>query len=615
MTQMDMKCTGMLVVALLAAAQVAQAGLELPSANVPPEWLTYAERTSFQRTPRYAETMAYCRRLADASPWIRYHSIGTSPQGRDLAVLIVSSSGAFDPKSAHGDGKAVVFIQNCIHAGECAGKDASMMLVRDMAVLKAHRTLLDRANLVVMPIFNVDGHERFGAYSRINQRGPEEMGWRVTSRNLNLNRDYMKADALEMRHWLEFWNRWRPDLHFDNHTTDGGDWQYDVTFDADNHATADPHVAGWLRDKLYPTLHTGLTADGHVPFTYFWTMDRYDPAKGVRSRSFTPRYSTNYVSARNRPSILVETHALKDYRTRVIGTYNIMKRTLQLLSEDVDALLRANRAADAAAANLGDPNHDDRQVVLSTRSTDETESITFKGFASSRELSEVSGGIRVLYDNTEPIEFESVWQHETEPDKVVDAPLAYIIPPQWNEAIELAGLHGLQLRRLSEPATIEVESYRFTDVDFAERPFEGRFRVGYTARRVTETRKFPAGSAVVTLDQPAAKAAVHLFEPDAPDSLVSWGFFTAIFEQKEYGAGYVLERMAREMMEADPQLRREFETKLREDPDFAASPWARLQFFYRRSPFWDDEKDRYPVGRIVKPTKLPGVFERADWDG
>jgi hypothetical protein len=243
--------------------------------------------------------------------------------------------------------------------------------------------------------------------------------------------------------------------------------------------------------------------------------------------------------------------------------------------------------------------------VLTTKSTDKTESITFKGFASRRELSEVSGGIRVMYDNTTPIEVESVWQHETEPDKTVDAPLAYIIPPQWTEAIELAALHGLRLQRLSEPATIEVESYRFTDVTFAERPFEGRFRVSYTAKPVTKTRTFPAGSVLVPLDQSTAKAAVHLFEPDAPDSLVSWGFFTAIFEQKEYGGQYVLEKIAREMLAADPALREEFETKLREDREFAGSPWARLQFFYKRSPYWDDHKDRYPVGRIVKPLKLP----------
>ncbi len=227
------------------------AELTSPSVNVPSEWRTTVEKTQFRKTPRYDETLAYCKRLAEASPWVEYRSIGQSPEGRDILVLVVSSSGAFDPKSIHADGKAVVFIQNCIHAGESEGKDASMMLVRDMVITKTRSQLLDHVNVIMMPIFNVDGHERFSAYSRINQNGPEEMGWRVTSRNLNLNRDYLKADTVEMRHWLKFWNTWQPDLHFDNHTTDGGDWQYDITFASDHNATADINVANWLKNVLY----------------------------------------------------------------------------------------------------------------------------------------------------------------------------------------------------------------------------------------------------------------------------------------------------------------------------------------------------------------------------
>lgn len=591
---------------VLAACATANAGrLLLPSKDVPSEWLTLAEQTEFQDTPRYAETMAYCRRLAAASPWIEIRSIGASPEGRDILVLIVSSDRAFEPDAAHADGKAVVFIQNCIHAGECEGKDASMMLVRDLAVLKTRRELLDHVNLLVMPIFNVDGHERFSRFSRINQNGPEEMGWRVTARNLNLNRDYLKADTVEMRDWLRFWNKWQPDFHFDNHTTDGGDWQYDVTYESDHHATADPGIAQWLQTKLYPAINAGLEADGHVPFAYFDMIDRLDPTKGIRSGALSPRYSTGYVSIRNRASLLVETHMLKDYRTRVIGTYNIMKHTLGLINSDVDDLLARNRAADAAAAKLGDPNNKERQVVLSVKSNGESVPITFHGFASTRRLSEVSGGLWVQYDNTKPIEVPSKWINGTEPDKVVTAPLAYIIPPQWDDVIDVAGLHGLRMQRLHKPATIKVDSYRFEDVTFAKRPFEGRFRVSYTANPVTEERTYPAGSVVVRLDQPGAKVAVHLFEPDAPDSLVSWGFFTPIFEQKEYGESYVLEKLARQMMAADPALEEEFETKVREDHDFAGNARARLQFFYKRSPYWDDHMNRYPIGRIVKPLDLP----------
>ncbi|MBU0719413.1 MAG: hypothetical protein KJ749_14290 [Planctomycetes bacterium] len=66
-----------------------------PSRDVPAEWLTTAERTEFRQTPRYDETIEYCRRLANASDWIDLQSFGVSPEGRDLALVIASSDRAF----------------------------------------------------------------------------------------------------------------------------------------------------------------------------------------------------------------------------------------------------------------------------------------------------------------------------------------------------------------------------------------------------------------------------------------------------------------------------------------------------------------------------------------
>ncbi|MER3522881.1 MAG: hypothetical protein C4326_02135, partial [Ignavibacteria bacterium] len=194
------------------------------------EWLTPYERSGFVRTPRYDETVAYCTRMAAASPWVHYTSFGVSPQGRALPLVILSKERLFDPRSAQASGKAMVLIQSGIHAGEIDGKDASLMLMREIAITKQLASLLDNTILLFVPIFNVDGHERFGPYNRINQRGPEEMGWRTTAQNLNLNRDYMKADAPEMRALLKLFAAWLPDLYVDCHVTDGIDVQYDVTY-------------------------------------------------------------------------------------------------------------------------------------------------------------------------------------------------------------------------------------------------------------------------------------------------------------------------------------------------------------------------------------------------
>lgn len=575
--------------------------LALPSTGVPDDWLTLAERTGFRKTPRYDDTIAYCRRLADASDWLHYQAVGKSGEGRDLPLMIASRDGAFTPEAARATDKVIVFVQNGIHAGECEGKDASLMLLRDIAITKTREHLLDHVILIVMPIFNVDGHERFSPYSRINQNGPEEMGWRVTARNLNLNRDYTKADAVEMRAWLSVWNAWRPDLHFDNHTTDGGDWQYDLTYGIDTSPAAPPAVVNWLDHTLMPSILPALAADGHVTSPYFWLMDRRDPTKGVRIGTLSPRYSTGYATIRNRPSILVETHMLKPYRTRVICHYNIMRHTLEAINRDPQALRQAVRTADQKTVEMGRHYHPNAEFPLVLKSSDESVPVTFKGFEQRHELSPISGGLWMIYDDTTPVAFETKLYNGTEVARAVAPPLAYVIPRQWADVISVVKAHGLRTERLETSRSLEIESYRFSDVTFPDRPFEGRFRPKFKAERIVETRGFPAGSVVVPLDQPDAKVAIHLLEPDAPDSLVAWGFFNAIFEQKEYAESYVLEALARRMLADDPELRAEFEERIATDRAFAGNARARLYFFYKRSPYWDDRMNLYPVARLVRP--------------
>ena len=218
------------------------------------------------------------------------------------------------------------------------------------------------------------------------------------------------------------------------------------------------------------------------------------------------------------------------------------------------------------------------------------------------EPSDVSGAPRVIYGD-KPVELTVPFYNEARATQAVAVPLHYVVPPQWQKVIEVLALHGLKLQRLSEPLTVEVESYRFSEVRFAPASFEGRVPVSQKNQAVRETRTYPAGSVVVPMAQANARVALYLLEPDSPDSFVAWGFFNSIFEQKEYGEGYVLEKLAREMLAKDEKLRKEFEQRVAGDPKFAASPRDRLRFFYERSPYWDREMNVYPVGRLTAPLK------------
>ncbi|MGZ8867925.1 MAG: M14 family zinc carboxypeptidase, partial [Thermoanaerobaculia bacterium] len=217
-------------------------------------WVTPSEATEFRTTPRYDETVAYLNRLVKASPNLKMISLGKSGEGRDVWMVIASKERAFSPDALRRTNKAIVLAQGGIHSGEIDGKDAGLMLLRDMTVRGTKRDLLERANFLFVPIFNVDGHERFNRWFRINQRGPEEGGWRTNARNLNLNRDYMKADAEEMRAMIRALNTWQPDLYIDLHVTDGADYQYDITFGWNGTAGHSPTVTRWLDTNYRPSV-------------------------------------------------------------------------------------------------------------------------------------------------------------------------------------------------------------------------------------------------------------------------------------------------------------------------------------------------------------------------
>ncbi|HEY4292355.1 M14 family zinc carboxypeptidase, partial [Luteibacter sp.] len=211
-------------------------------------WTTPAEASSFRTTPSYAETQDYLRRLAAAAPdTLRMETFGSSPEGRPMIVMIAAKDGDLTPEKARAAGKPVVLVQAGIHPGEIEGKDAGLMLLRDFAATGRLPHLLDHAVLVYIPVYSVDGHENSGPYFRINQNGPEEMGFRGQSQYLNLNRDYVKADAPETRAWLTLWNTWRPDLLIDIHTTDGADYQPDLTWYAEDPHKLPPPIAAWQK--------------------------------------------------------------------------------------------------------------------------------------------------------------------------------------------------------------------------------------------------------------------------------------------------------------------------------------------------------------------------------
>lgn len=563
-----------------------------------PDWQTHAERTDYRETPDYRDTLAYAKRLADATEAITYESFGLSGQGRDLPLLIASESGALTPVAAGEQKRAVVLIQACIHAGEPDGKDAGLALLRDIAISKKHAGLLENVVLLFIPIYNTDGHERPSPYNRINQNGPAEMGWRTTSTYQNLNRDYMKADTPETRAWLRLWNKWQPDLFIDCHVTDGADYRSVITYHHERHAGVDRQVLEWEREIFAGRVAPATEAAGNPISWYLEFIDNRDLTLGTRDFNGSPRFSTGYTPLRNRPGILIETHMIKDYRSRVVGTYDFLRLALAEVNRDPDGLRRLVREADSktAAGEIGL----DHSYPLDFELTETATPFQVKAYEYKTELSSISGDLRVVFGE-DPLDL-TVPMYETFRVKTaINPPVAYIVPCQWESVIDVLRSHGVEMKALKKETRFDIESYRFTEVSWPDGPFEGRQMPDFQVQRIADNRIFHVGSVLVPVAQPLAKLVMNLLEPQAPDSFVRWGFFNAVFEQKEYGEAYVVETLARSMLEQDEDLRAEFENQLASDPDFAASPSRRLSFFYSRSPYWDPQMNLYPVGRICEP--------------
>jgi hypothetical protein len=591
-----------------------------PAVDGPAEdWRTPAERDDYRTTPDYQETVAFLERIAAAYPeTIRIENFGVTGEGRDLKIVIASKGGLFDPSTIHASGRALLLVQNAIHAGEMDGKDACLALLRDLVQRPERAPLLEKVALVFIPVYNIDGHERRSAYNRINQNGPALAGWRANATNLNLNRDYMKADAPETRAFLRMFHRWLPDFFVDNHVTDGADFQYDVTFALDDGPDVNPEMGRWIRDRVSPELVRRVNDSGHLAFpSQIFLIDEADPSRGLVSHDNPPRFSTGRMILENRAGLLVELHMLKNYRTRVTADYEILRALMEVLNQDAATLISLNREADQEAAALGRGSSSGVPFPVCLGKSGLIRPVEFRGFEFEVTPSEISGAPSVQYTSRP---WNTILPMETgvKVDIAVPFPLGYIIPPEWIHVIDVLEAHGVAFERTRSAWSGTVERYRLSAMRWPDRPFEGRHPIlrggnvertfgafGKCERRI-EAAAFPARSVVIRLNQRLSKVALHWLEPEAPDSALRWGFFDAIFEQKESGDAYVLEKLARDELSNDAGLRVEFARRIQADPEFASDAAARLDFFFDRSPWGLANRiGEYPVGRLTSLEGLP----------
>jgi Zinc carboxypeptidase len=580
----------------------------------PQALMTIAELSNYKETGGLEEVERLSSEFARVWPdAVRAFEYGRSAEGRIMRALLISRSGALTAAELRARAIPLLMIQGGIHPGESDGKDAGFATLRDLLGDSSSDALLERIAVLFVPAFNTDGHEGVRRWNRPNQNGPLETGWRATAQNINLNRDYMKADTPEMRAMLRLIDAWDPLVCADLHVTDGADFEPDISLQVEplNQGDANLRVSGrQMRDALIARLtELGLLALDFYPDL----ASTDDPASGFALTVYSPRFSTGYFPQRNRFTVLVETHSWKAYAHRVRMMCNTITGLAELVAAHGHGWLELAHQADQSAMKLGgaemalDFTSSWREPARAGGATAEREAaaaartIEFRGYAYTRKPSLISGALVTTYDPTTPQIWRVPLRDQVRPSISATVPLGgYVVAAGF--AADIATrleAHGVAFSRLRDSNDkIQAKAFRATEVSFAGAPFEGRMRAHLTGAWREERYAPQEGALFVPTAQPLARLVVALFEPRAPDSFAAWGLFNACFEQKEHIEPYVAERIAREMLEQDPRLAAEFWGRCEHDATFAASPVARLEFFLRRHASWDTRYNLYPVLRL-----------------
>jgi hypothetical protein len=452
--------------------------------------------------------------------------------------------------------------------------------------------LLANTAVCIVPVYNVSGAQQRNSHSRANQNGPEEYGFRANARNLDLNRDFIKADSRNTRDLLKALHHWDPDIYFETHVSNGADHQYVMELLTTHPDRLDPALRSYLSSTLKPGLSEWMNRRGQLMCPYFETVKDH-PEQGLEGFLDGPRYSSGHAGLQQRIGILSETHMLKPFAERVNATFQLMLATLAVMDRAGEELAQAREDArrhTAAAMEFGfNYRVDTGQVVQ----------LPWKGYRAGTKPSAVSGLPRLYYDHDHPTDTVVPWMDRFVPALTITKPKAYLIPQAWREVIERLELDGVPMEVLTERRKMDADLQRIAGYRTASSPYEGHYlHHGITTAMEPGAMELLPGDVLVPMGHPTDRLVMEILEPRASDSFFAWGFFDAILQQKEWFSAYVFEDIAAELLAKDPALRRELEAAKAADRTLAKDAWGQLYWVYQRSPYFEPGHQLYPVGRL-----------------
>jgi len=554
-------------------------------------FITPFEDSDGQETATYFECIDFYESLAKRFNTIRMREIGPTDSGYPLHVVTFTQN--HDPGNS-GNEAIRILILNAIHPGEPAGVDASMMLMRDLASGKIPGEISKDISLSVIPYYNIGGGLNRSAWSRANQNGPRDYGFRGNAKNLDLNRDFIKMDTRNTRSFIEYFHAFDPELFVDTHTTNGADYSYTMTLVETHPVRLRGYLGEFLKETFTPGLFSTMEMKGHemVPFVNVY---RDTPDKGFPQFIDYPRYSTGYTALYQTIGYMSETHMLKSFRERVTATYAFFITLLE------NGVLHRDKIKTLREQDRQGLMQEEHYTLTWTTDMIRPDSIFFKGYRANVIQSEITGGERLLYDREQPLALNIPYFNKLEIDKTITIPQAYVIRQAWDKVIARLDINNVAYTRFMKDTVMDVEMYFIEDYQTYQSPYEGHY-----AHYDTRIRSIPAsirvqkGDYYVPTRQPAIRYLLEALEPEGDDSFFKWNFFDPILQQKEHFSPYLFEETAGKLLQEHPWLKDSLDHKKKMDEAFREDSRAQLEYIYRNSKYFESTYKQYPVYRVIE---------------
>ena len=550
---------------------------------------TLFERSAGTETPEYKDVIAFYAALADAYNEISLFSFGQTDAGEPLHLVVYSAEGIYNIDEIRNSKKNTLLINNGIHPGESDGIDASMLFLRDIVQNDSLKKNYKNTLIAIIPVYNVGGALNRNTHSRANQNGPKAYGFRGNARNFDLNRDFIKQDTKNSAAFAEIFHTVNPDVFIDNHVSNGADYQYAITHLFTQHNKLGGDLGEFLETQMRPSLEQSLKEKGIdiTPYVNVWGTT---PEAGWSQFYDSPRYSTGYTTLFNTLGMMVETHMLKPYKTRVEQTYELLFSMLDFTEKNSNEIKSLRKKAVAQiVANKTYPLH--YKVDKKHPTT-----LRFKGYEATILESKVTNGRRLFYDRTLPFTKEVNYYNNYIATKEIKLPKAYILQQGWHRVVTRLQNNNIEFTRFKTDTTIVVEVQHIKDYKTRANAYEGHYlHYNTTVVKTKKRMRFRKGDLYIPIRQNGIRYLIETLEAEGVDSFFNWNFFDTILQQKEGFSGYVFEEVAANFLRKNPAIKKALEEKIKTDENFANNPRAQLSFVYEKTLHYENAHLMLPV--------------------